>query len=1575
MEKTLLEIRRLFVLPGGQPYHVQNRDGDYPPPPRDWPATLSASVMEKHLSGAETVALNLVNAEGLCRVLALDFDGAAHGQVARDWRLLRAITDHIAGELGLPVPAVSVSGRKGFGLWWGLAEPVPAGQAQSFLRLFRRAYLSEVPGDELDLRPDTDNPTKAAQAVAKLPPCLHRGSGKWAGFLPAERLKEEEAPKPWFEERPELAMQAAILAAVELVPVSAFLRALDALQRDIGIGGGGEPQKEPPRFLPQLERLSVGVHPPCIRALLEKGAPASLQYNTANLNLAAYAKARGLSAETGEELARRMAEASEEHPTGKRGVEAKLRNWRSTREPPAFHCDFPRNTRAWREAFANGFGLPDCGSCAASPGFGSDNASHEQARKEGKAPQSPRLRAERRAQSSREFHLEEPVAFDLLAWAWSTREPLSRIRRAWPVEVVEVGDFAESISFTKVAADALTHGNPSAAGFFREIDLYISEKRIPSGYRDSFATKVRAGAEAFFARFSQTKARFRDDAAQEDIGRAALARALHLEQRAGLSEGLAEAVAQGPEVGANVVALAARQAAEEALRGDDGGGPLARLRGELFEAFARARPETVETPFPALTGLLHGGWWGKRLYVLIAPPKAGKTTVAAECLDHAAAYGHPCLYVGYEMARSQMVEYALARKLRINSRRIETRRLSAEEARRAAEALEAYLAHEGQYLEVWEAGLSVGIPDIAAWVERAKAKHPDKTPLVVVDYLQLARTGIREIDAHPSETKRVSEVAVACKDLARRSGAAVLALSSVTKEAERASTESGEIDVTAARDSLAIIHAADGVLTLQTASYKEEEGKGENKTERAIDPWSFVARQAEALGDRQRASFLERRLRAFDASHPQGGEGVGYRARLSLSRHRGSTGDVFLYYRKAWHSMEPVELLPPGPEDGASHEPEETARVFRKYVNTFFGYTDKDNTSPADVVPVAGGDIHILREPEEQGVFPSFEEPAPVLSAGPEVAFRLVEDAEEARQVLADIAARGGRVGLDLETTGLDPLTTQARLLQVAHDYGPVLVVDLFKAGGLHTFREELERLRPVAHNATFDAGFLWRAGVRVVPDCTMLAGHVISGRREKLSALAATHLGLEMEKELQKADWSGELSEAHLRYAAFDALITLRLWPVLEAEIAERRSEQAYALMRDAQAAIVQMQIAGMPFDVIAQRKLVARLTEERERLRLALAEVLNGRNPNSGPQLGEWLTEALGGSGSPLHHAWPKTATGKLGTGAQELKKGLVHLPPEPARVVAELLLPYKVVEKRLSAFGAGMEKHLHLVTGRIHASFHLAGTVTGRMSSSEPNMQQVPRERDFRALFKAPPGRAFVIADYSQMELRVAAIVAGEEVLLEAYREGKDTHRLTAGMILAKPAESVTKAERQLAKAVNFGLLYGQGAKGLQDYAASSYGVEISEKKAGDYRRTWFKAYPAFGQWHTRTASDAKRALAIRTPAGRERRWISEDRSAPGGFRETEAYNTPVQGGAAEAMLAALGVLTRELAAAGLDATPLAVVHDELIIEVAESQAEEARQLVERSMVAGMLAIFPDAATLGLVEASVTRSWAEK
>ena len=252
-----------------------------------------------------------------------------------------------------------------------------------------------------------------------------------------------------------------------------------------------------------------------------------------------------------------------------------------------------------------------------------------------------------------------------------------------------------------------------------------------------------------------------------------------------------------------------------------------------------------------------------------------------------------------------------------------------------------------------------------------------------------------------------------------------------------------------------------------------------------------------------------------------------------------------------------------------------------------------------------------------------------MLPPGPEVAFGLVETADEARQRLAAIADRGGRVGLDLETTGLDPLLARPRLLQLAADSGPVLVVDLFKAGGLEPLRGELERLRAVAHNAVFDAAFLRRAGMEMVPDCTMLAAHALTGRREKLSTLVTEYLDLPMEKALQTADWGGELSEAHLRYAALDALATLRLWHALAAEMEERGCGRAYALMRDAQPAVVQMRLVGMPFDVAAQRELVARLTEDRKRLRSSLERELGGRNPNSGPQLSGPSSRSLGTQG----------------------------------------------------------------------------------------------------------------------------------------------------------------------------------------------------------------------------------------------------------------------------------------------------------------------------------------------------------
>jgi DNA polymerase I len=150
--------------------------------------------------------------------------------------------------------------------------------------------------------------------------------------------------------------------------------------------------------------------------------------------------------------------------------------------------------------------------------------------------------------------------------------------------------------------------------------------------------------------------------------------------------------------------------------------------------------------------------------------------------------------------------------------------------------------------------------------------------------------------------------------------------------------------------------------------------------------------------------------------------------------------------------------------------------------------------------------------------------------------YRLITDSDEALRAVAELAENGFPVGLDLETTGLDPLTDRARLLQLAPPSGPTLVIDLAKVGGLEALAGPLGQLHAVAHNAIFEMSFLSRAGVRLVPDCTMLAGHALTGQAEKLSVLAERHLGLSLDKAEQKSDWSGALTERQLRYAALDA-------------------------------------------------------------------------------------------------------------------------------------------------------------------------------------------------------------------------------------------------------------------------------------------------------------------------------------------------------------------------------------------------------------------------------------------------------
>jgi DNA polymerase I-like protein with 3'-5' exonuclease and polymerase domains len=309
---------------------------------------------------------------------------------------------------------------------------------------------------------------------------------------------------------------------------------------------------------------------------------------------------------------------------------------------------------------------------------------------------------------------------------------------------------------------------------------------------------------------------------------------------------------------------------------------------------------------------------------------------------------------------------------------------------------------------------------------------------------------------------------------------------------------------------------------------------------------------------------------------------------------------------------------------------------------------------------------------------------------------------------------------------------------------------------------------------------------------------------------------------------------------------------------------------------------------------------------------------------------------------------------------------LSAEAQEMLTAQIMPCRDATRQLSKYGDRFLSYVDAETSRIHSHLNIAGAPTGRMSSSDPNLQSIPRDPRFRGLFAAPAGRLLIAADYQLMELRVMAHLAGEPNLLDAFRRGVDVHRHTAGLILSKSTETVTANERQLAKAANFGLIFGQGPRGFREYAANNYQVRLSADEASSLHAAWFGHYPGIADYHRRAAELFYRDGYVTTPSGRRCR--SDD------GRVTVAYNAPTQGGAAEVMFATLARLDRALDDSGLDARLVLVVHDEVLVEASESDAEQVRAIVETAMSEGMLSIFPDATTDRLVDSRICRSWAK-
>ena len=453
-----------------------------------------------------------------------------------------------------------------------------------------------------------------------------------------------------------------------------------------------------------------------------------------------------------------------------------------------------------------------------------------------------------------------------------------------------------------------------------------------------------------------------------------------------------------------------------------------------------------------------------------------------------------------------------------------------------------------------------------------------------------------------------------------------------------------------------------------------------------------------------------------------------------------------------------------------------------------------------------------------------------------------------------------------------------------------------------------------------------------------------------KLGDVVWRELGVQLNKEHQGSDWGGELSPGMLLYAAEDSRALLHLVEALGPKIREADLHNIADIECRALPAITWMANAGVPFDSEGWRNCLDHKEVSLGRLRDKLDELApdppgsEGWNWNSPQQVIETFR--------------------LLGVTLSDTKAETLSRSGHP---LANALLEYRKTSKLVGTYGPNLLKFVE--GGRIYGSWWQIGAGTGRMASSSPNLQNLPPE--VRRYVKAPTGRVLVVADYSQIELRIAAKISREERMLAAFANGEDIHTITARSLTGR--EEVTKQERKLAKAVNFGLLYGMSPGGLRNYAQASYGVEMTKEEAERYWQHFFETYPGLRAWHDREYLQLKKhgSTETRTLTGRRRTGVA---------KLTERLNSPVQGAGADGLKLALALLYERR-----DECPGAVlilaVHDEVVVECPEEQAKEVAIFTEEIMVAGM----EDVLNPGLgadhpervpvkVEVEVVDSWGE-
>src|SRR6201991_1749821 len=566
--------------------------------------------------------------------------------------------------------------------------------------------------------------------------------------------------------------------------------------------------------------------------------------------------------------------------------------------------------------------------------------------------------------------------------------------------------------------------------------------------------------------------------------------------------------------------------------------------------------------------------------------------------------------------------------------------------------------------------------------------------------------------------------------------------------------------------------------------------------------------------------------------------------------------------------------------------------------------------------------------------------------------YQLITTADELRKAIANLEAQPV-VGLDTETTELDPYTSRLRLIQLAPpdlvyiiDFDKFADGDTRKSEALEPLRRLLAAPRPIkiAHNAKFDAKFLkHNLGIDLggLFD-TLLASQLVGAgdieERHGLETVAERYLNELVDKSERLSNWNLELTQAQLEYAARDAAVLL---PLREKLIERLKSE---SLVRVAQLEfecvmpVVDIELAG--FFMHKDRWLVQLGIVEKRRMELAeqLQEVLAEESSQGslfgGPQREDinldsqqQLTKALNRLGIPVPES---TRNWKLQPLAAQYP-------------VIATLLEYRTVQKALTSYGTNMIDLINPKTNRLHADFRQIGAPTGRFACTNPNIQQVPHAVEYRRCFSGhPDGRKLIIADYSQIELRILAEFSADRGFMEAFNTGADLHRVTASQVFNASLDQVTKEQRDFAKRLNFGVVYGIGA---QRFALMT-GLSVSD--AENVLRRYFGTYRQLDTYLRDAANRAVSERQARTASGRlvRFRYDENDRQQVS-MTQRNGKNTPIQGTSADILKRALKLLKEELSET--NAKVVNIIHDEIVVEADADEAEGIAAKVERIMCA--------------------------